>query len=102
MINSPVLQQSGGRDLLHVDVVLVVNILLVNNIGVNPLLWVLASQDISEAFLVILAKSTQILAGILAKKQQLSLVSLRGGVALETILISALFLTHLTIPAELL
>ena len=67
MINSPVLQQSGGGDLLHVDVVLVANILLVNNIGVNPLLWVLASQDISEGFLEIFAESTQILAGILTK-----------------------------------
>ena len=84
------------------DVLLVRDILLVYNVGVDSFLRILTSQDIGEGFLEIFAKSAEKLAGVFSKKQELPLMSLRHGVTLEAILVPALLLTHLTVPAELL
>jgi len=84
------------------DMVLVTDVLLINRVGQDSLPIVLSPENVVEIFLKVSAVSMQVSSRILSEQEQLSLMRLRGHVALETIGISTLLLTHLTIPAQLL
>ena len=84
------------------DMALVTDVLLVDSIGQDSLLVVLSSQDCVEILLKVPAVSVEKSARIFPEQQKLSLMRLRGRVALETVGVSALLLAHLTVPPQLL
>jgi len=85
-----------------VDMLLVTDVLLVHHVSLHPLLIVLPPQDVIESLLKVPAISVQVLARVISEQQQLSLMRLRRGVALEPIRIPALLLAHLAVPPQLL
>ena len=90
---------AGG---VHVDMIFVIDILLVHHVGVDSLLGILSSQNIRVGLLKVFAVATEIFSRVFSKQEQLPLMGLGHCVTFETIFISALFLTHLTIPSQLL
>ena len=59
---------------VHVDVLLVGNVLLVNYVRLHPPLIVLPLQDVVEPLLEVLAVPSQVGAGVLTEEKQLTLM----------------------------
>ena len=83
-------------------VVLVADVLLVHHVGVDALAVVLPPQDRVEVLLEVSAVAVEEAARIVSEQKKLSLVRLRGHVALEPIGVPTLLLTHLTVPSKFL
>jgi len=84
------------------DVLLVGDVLLVDLVGTGSLSAEPSAQQLHVAVGELFAEAVQKLAGGIGKEEQLALVGLAHGVALEAILVAALFLTHLAVPPQLL
>jgi len=84
------------------DVLLVGDVLLVDLVGTGSLSAEPSAQQLHVAVGELLAEAVQELARGIRKEEQLALVGLAHGVALEAILVAALLLAHLAVPAQLL
>jgi len=87
---------------VHMDVLLVRDVLLVHHVSVHAPLVKLPLEDVVESLLEVLGVAGEVGARVVAEQQQLPLVGLRGSVALEAVLVPALLLAHLAVPAQLL
>ena len=90
---------SGG---VHVDVILVIDVLIVDLSGLDSLGSVTALEQTHESVLELLGVGAQELVGVVGEDEELALVGLARRVALESVLVSALLLAHLAVPTELL
>lgn len=82
--------------------VLVRDIVLVHLVRVDSLRAVLPPDDVHVAFDELGGKVVDDSTGIVGEEQQLALMGLAHGVALEAVLIPALLGAHLAVPAEFL
>ena len=65
---------AGG---VHVDVLLVRDVLLVHHVDVDPLVRILSPEDVIKALLKVFAVAAQIFPSILSKQQKLTLMGLK-------------------------
>lgn len=80
----------------------ITDILLVDSVSENPLPVKLPSKNIVEVFGECLAVGCKVLSWIVPEQKELSLMGLTSYVTFETIGISTLLLTHLTVPSQFL
>lgn len=81
-------------------VVLVLDILLVEPIGVDLLLAVTCAQQVQKVPLELLRVLLDFALRVLTNKHHLPQVTFAHGVALEPVLVPALLLANLAVPAE--
>jgi hypothetical protein len=84
------------------DMVTVIDVLVVHHCGSNSGEAVGAAHEVEESLFKLFGEAIDDTVGILAKDLHLALVGLAEAVTLEAVLIAALLLTHLAVPAELL
>lgn len=94
------LRECDPSSRIHVEVVLVLNVLLVHGIRLDPVRAVPPREQLDKVVLELGAEVGDVLAGVLADDKHLAQVRLRLGVALETVLVTALFLADLAVPPQ--
>ena len=65
---------TGG---VHVDMIFVIDVLLIDNIGVDSLLRILSPQDVSVSLLKIFTVATEIFPRIFSEQEKLPLMGLK-------------------------
>ena len=96
------LRQRGPPRGVHVDVLLVRDVLVVDDVGAHPAVPVGCGHHIEEGPLELLAVATDELALVHAEDLHLAKVRLAGAVALEAVRVPALLLADLAVELELL
>lgn len=94
------LRQSNPSGSIHVEVVFVLNEFLIDSVGFDPIRPEAARQKQDEVVLELLREVGDVSTCVFAHSKHLTKVSLRLGVALETVLVSTLFLADLTVPSQ--
>jgi len=94
------LSQSNPTGGVHMDVVLVLNVLLVHVVGLDPFGAISPRQQSDEFRLELAGKVIDMLAGGFADDEHLPQMGLRGDVAFEAIFVTALLLADLTVTPK--